>query len=348
MSETQEIGVGIIGFGVMGRTHAAAYEAARKTGVPVRLRAICSRGAAAPGTVAGNLNPQSHDSPLDLASVDRVQDPSHIFNRSDITAVSICTYTDTHIDLSRRALHAGKHVLVEKPVALTSQAVHALDLIARQADRVCMPAMCMRFWPGWSWLRDRILDQSFGSLRSLVLRRLGAKPTWAIDFYGDLSRSGGALVDLHVHDVDFVSWCLGAPIAVSSHGSIERVSTSYRFAAGPPHVVAEGGYVSVPGFEFQMRYQAVFDEAVAEFDLAAANPLTLVRGGVSTTVDVPVESAYEAEVRHFLEVVRGRRQKLAATLEDAESVTRVLEAEAESLDRGQWVAVGPRPPAGHL
>jgi predicted dehydrogenase len=117
--------------------------------------------------------------------------------------VSICTPTDSHIELAMTALAAGRHVLVEKPVALRSAEVARLAQAAAPAGRVCMPAMCMRFWPGWEWLKERIEAGEFGRVRSATFQRVGAPPDWSA-FYGDYARSGGPLHDLHIHDADFI------------------------------------------------------------------------------------------------------------------------------------------------
>ena len=86
-------------------------------------------------------------------------------------------------------------------------------------------------------------------------------------FYEDDSRTGGALVDLHIHDADFVRWVFGAPDELRSTGTTAHVTTLYRYLDGPAHVVAEGGWDHSPGAPFKMRYVVVFDEATADFDL---------------------------------------------------------------------------------
>lgn len=328
--------VGVVGFGVMGRTHAAAFKVAGLAGLPVELRAICSRQleAAMDGRTTGNLAAMAAgDPPLSLEGVRTYQDADQLFMDPDIDAVSITTWTETHVPLALAALAAGKHVLVEKPVALTTAEAARLAA-AVPAGLVCMPAFCMRFWPGWPWLRDAIRDGRFGALQSLRLSRLGEPPGWARDFYGDPSRSGGALFDLHVHDVDFVRWCLGEPASLESAGSRSHVTTRYRYPAGPAEVVAEGGHLDRPGFGFHMKYTAVFDQGVADFHHARESPLLLVQGGVTTPVALPPGTAYELQARHFVEQCLGiGTEPLRASMADAVAVTRLLEREAELVAR---------------
>lgn len=329
------LGLGVIGLGVMGRTHAAAYLHLRQLGVPVELRGVCStrtgeRAIAARG--GGNLEAlAAAEDDLLSAAVTRHPTVDALLGDPGIDAVSITTWTETHVPLALAALAAGKHVLVEKPVALTTSLVEQLAA-AVPPDRVCMPAFCMRFWPGWPWLRDRIAGGEYGALRSLHLWRLGEPPGWAREFYGDAARSGGALFDLHIHDADFVRWCFGDPSALHSVGTPSHLTTTYDYPAGPRQVVAEGGHIPVAGFGFRMRYRAIFEQAVAEFDHARVHPVWLTRDGETIPVALPHETAYQIQARHFVEQCLGTgSEPLRATMADAVAVTRLLETESRMV-----------------
>jgi predicted dehydrogenase len=199
----------------------------------------------------------------------------------------------------------------------------------------------MRFWPAWTWLYDKVRDGSLGAVRSAAFVRVGNPPSWSAGFYRDLDRSGGALHDLHVHDVDFLHWCFGVPDAVSSSGGITHVSSLYHFRHGPAPVTAEGGWLRAPGFSFRMRYHVQFEEAWAEFDLGAVPELRLTRGNETTGIEVGASSAYEAEVRHFLRVVRAEETP-RVTLDDAAVAARILAAEARSAAAGGTRTAVPR------
>jgi len=152
---------------------------------------------------AGNFETTAAaDRLFDASEVHTYTNPAGLLADEAVDLVSICTHTDTHVDLAIAALRAGKHVLVEKPVALRAADARRLVDVAAGANTLCMPAMCVRFWPEWAWLKQRIDDQAYGPVRSAVFQRLGGTPPWAQEFYGDVARSGGALVDLHVHDAD--------------------------------------------------------------------------------------------------------------------------------------------------
>jgi predicted dehydrogenase len=337
------IGIGILGFGFMGRTHAAGYERARLAGAPCELRAISSRHQ--PRTTGrDSLDALGDPLPFDPLSLRRYDEPDALLESEDIDAVSICTWTDTHVELASRALAAGKHALIEKPLALRVDPIMALARTVERSGLLCAPAMCLRYWPGWPWLHERIREGTFGAVRSAVFQRLGETPRWATEFYSDASLSGGALFDLHVHDVDFLRWCFGEPTAVSATGNAAHVTTLYHFAGTPAHVTAEGGWIDAHGFGFHMKYLVEFDEAVAEFELAR-DPrnarLRLMRHGRREAVPLPRASPYDAEVCDFVEAIAAGHNTVRATVADAIAVTRILEAEQQSLGSGTTVRLAP-------
>lgn len=337
------VGAGVVGMGFMGRTHAAAYLAAQRAGLPCRLAAVADRnpdnltGRASGG---GNLDSGAAEMLFDPAVVRTHTDAGDLFADPGVRAVSICTHTDTHVAMARRALEAGLHVLVEKPVSLAPDEIRSLRDAALAAGRLCVPAMCMRHWPGWTWLKQRIEDGSLGHLLSARFWRLGSMPGWGEGFYADLARSGGALFDLHVHDTDFIFHCLGLPEEVETTGSLAHPVTTYRYHEGL-EVVAEGSWEQGPGDPFVMRYEVRFAEATADFDLSRAEaPLLLRRGTDAQPVDLPGGTGWEGEVAAFVRAVAGfdaASADLSTPLDEAIAVTELLLAERRSLESGEPV-----------
>ena len=341
---SEQIRVGVIGLGFMGATHVRAYEAANDDGFDCPLVAVCDADPQRrSGRVAqaGNIDTGSQAERLfNPDAVAAYEHADELLADSRVDLVSICTHTDSHVELSIRALEAGKHVLVEKPLATTGELARPLLDAARNADRVCIPAMCMRFWPAWAQIRDWIEDCTHGLIRSASFTRLGSRPAWAADFYHDTARSGGALVDLHIHDVDFVYACLGSPARLSSSGSSDHVVTTFTYEDGPTPVVCEGGWDQRPGFPFTMRCTVNFEHATADFDLARADQLLLCRDGHAEPIELPPQTGYDMEIRHTLRVIRGEEPPGAA-IEDAVRVLEILDAERESLATGLPVSVRP-------
>jgi predicted dehydrogenase len=340
-NETKPVRVGVAGLGFMGATHVAAYQAAAKAGLPCKLVAVADRKAARRRgelwDVGGNAvsDVSAQQLAFDASQVRGHETADALINDPDVDLISICTRTDTHVDLAVRAMQAGKHVLVEKPIALKAEDVRKVIDASKSTGKLAMPAMCMRFWPGWDWLKQRIDDRSFGACHNATFMRLASQPTWS-SFYGDGQRSGGALFDFHVHDADFVQWCFGMPKSVTSAGrvgttgAIDHVTTIYQYDNGPAHVVAEGGWDQAPGFAFRMRYVAVFEKATADFDLTRTPQLLLSQNGEAKPVELPNSSGYDGEIRHLISAIASGNKNLVATMEDAEAVTRLLNAEQQS------------------
>jgi predicted dehydrogenase len=286
---------------------------------------------------AGNLPLGGQDPLADIAGVPVHRDVAQLLGDDAVELVSLCTPTETHVPLALAALAAGKHVVVEKPVALRARDVQRLTTAARKAQRLCMPAMCMRFWPGWTWLKDAVDSGTYGRVRSAVFRRLATPPAWSRGFYGDAEKCGGALFDLHVHDADFVRHLFGPPRALVSTGTLDHVTTLYRYGPrGPAHVVAEGGWDHSLGWPFFMGFTVVFERATAEFALGHEPVLMLYRDGTAEGIALEPGTGYDGELRHALAVVAGRA-KPRATIDEAVGLVRMLEAERKSLASGRAV-----------
>jgi predicted dehydrogenase len=331
LSPAREVRVGVIGLGFMGRVHLAAYDAARAEGWPCRVVSLCDRKVARLAAAAER----------DGEAVETTTDPATFLARRDLDLVSICTRTDSHVDLAIAALEAGKHVLVEKPVGLTADAVAHLALAASHAGTRCVPAHCMRFWPGWDTLHEAVRSGIHGRVLSATFQRLSSPPAWSPEFYADPAASGGALVDLHVHDADFVRWCFGDPVEVWSTGSLDHVTTLYRFPrGGPEHVFAEGGWNHSPGFGFRMRFVVVFERATLDFEFSRDPRLVLHQEGRAEPVALEPHAGYDGEVRHVIDLITGQAEKPIVTIEDALGVACLLDAERESLATGAPVVVG--------
>ena len=328
---TAEVGVGIVGLGFMGRTHLASYAAT--AGCTVRALYDPAQRAA----TAGNLITGGGADAL-LASLPRAASLDELLARTDIDLVSICTPTDTHVELVRAAIRAKKHVLVEKPTALDARLVDELDHEARAAGVLVMPAHCMRFWPAWAWMAEAVRTARFGRPLRASFRRLGARPSWSQDFYLDVARSGGAVVDLHIHDADFVRFAFGEPTAVESRGSRMHVDTRYRYESGPHAglvVEAEGGWMDDPNFAFMMVASIQCERAVIDFRLGREHELVVVEDGAQRAMlagrDYPTRTGYDHEIAAMVGAIRAGATEAPVPLADAAATHRLLDREIGRL-----------------
>lgn len=319
--------VGIVGLGFMGRVHARAYAACPGCEV-VAVADPAVEAAFANAEGGGNLEAGGGPLAQILPGATRHERLESLLTAGGLDLVSVCTPTDTHVGVAAACLRAGAHVLVEKPVALEAESIERLAGIAAERGRLCAPAMCMRYWPAWAWVREAIRDERYGPVRHARFERLGSPPAWSADFYADEARSGGAMFDLHVHDADFVVHAFGRPKGVTARGDRSHISTAYDFGSAGPVVTAEGGWL--PGLGFRMRYTIAFDRAVADFELGREPELVVWTPGGCETPKVESGDGYTGEIRAVVEAVRTGSADGLPTLAEAALVTRMLHAEAAS------------------
>ena len=333
------IRVGIVGLGFMGQAHLEAYSRrndARITAVadpdPARRTGV--------GGVHGNTQALGRYS-ADLSQAKPYEDGLDLIADTGVDLVDICLPTPLHARFVEAALAAGKHVLVEKPLARTAAEAYALADVAEAASPLAMPAMCMRFWPGWTWLKTAVTRETYGKILGVHFQRLGAALPG--EMYRNGALSGGAVLDLHVHDTDFVQHLFGMPRSVTSFGyahlsgEVDHVMTRYE-CPGVHLVTAEGAWVESAGFPFVMRYTAHFEGATAVYDLGADPALTLYRPGQeSEVVSLKNTTGYDLEIGYMIECIRQGRRPKTVTLRQGADAVRIVEAESQSVETGKTV-----------
>lgn len=338
--------VGVIGLGMMGLTHLDAY--AKRSDVKVVAIADkdperLSGKARAVGNVEGQAQGQ-----FDLSTAKPYTEGTDLINDKGVQVVDVCVATPWHVELAVAAMKKGKHVLIEKPLARTGKDADKLAKAAAKAKGVVMCAMCMRFWPGWTFLKEALADGRYGRVLSAQFRRLATMPPGG--FYANAELSGAAILDLHLHDTDFVQYLFGPPSAVMSHGyskttsGVDHVMTQYLYepaegGAKAPLVSAEGSWAYAAGYEFRMEYTVNFERATAVYDLRAADNLLVYEGGERKAIELDKRMGYDIEIEYFLGCVARGEKPTTITMEEAARAVRIVEAEAKSVATGKAVKV---------
>lgn len=337
------LNLAFVGLGFMAATHLKALRQ-----VPgVRVAALCNpSGRHLDGDFTGVAGNVGDNAPVKLepGSFKACRDFAALLADPDIHAVDICAPTLAHRDLAIAALRAGKHVLCEKPLARTAAQAREMAAVAAETGRILMPAMCLRFFPEWVWVRAAIADGRFGKVLSARFRRVAEPPGWGQQNFLDGAKSGGALLDLHIHDTDFVQFCFGRPRAVRSagyskiSGAIDHVVTEYEVAGGAL-VHAEGAWCFTPGFGFNMSYTVNFERATVDYDLArGADALKLCEAGQpAQTLKLGQPDGYVGELRHFAECCTAGVPTTVVTAADGVSAMEICEAEEASVREGRRI-----------
>jgi predicted dehydrogenase len=229
-------------------------------------------------------------------------------------------------------------------MALSVEECDRMVEASRGAKGKLMIAQVIRFWPEYVFLRQAIVDRRYGELKALHLRRQASTPDYSWNqWILDPGKSGGALLDLHVHDVDYAVQLFGQPKAVTAQGyqraggGLDRVSSLWH--CGADRVVQiEGCWDMPPGFGFNMGFTAVFERAAIVYDLASGKPLTtFVKGGPPETPQIADNDGYCAEIEYFLTCVERNANPQVSTPRESREAVAIALAERQSILTGETV-----------
>ena len=324
----------VLGAGFMGSTHARAYA----TNDQAEIAAIYAASNRRAGPLAEELGTKW------------VGDLDTVLNDSSIDAVDICLPTPEHLEVTRRALNAGKHVLLEKPLALTEADGEELVRLAENSDRVVMVGHVLRFWPEYVKIKE--LSDSGELGRPLMAQAIRRQPfpAWST-LFSQSEKTGGAILDQMIHDYDALNWILGTPHRVSASGvrnprtnglDQTHVLIQYDDASG----VADGGMTMPETYPFTAKLDVLFEQGAAEFAFRAGgrsfeegeatHELWVYRNeGSPELVEADQTDAYELEVAYFVDCVRRGVPADRAKPADALTALRVALAAKRAAESGE-------------
>jgi predicted dehydrogenase len=134
--------------------------------------------------------------------------------------VDVCLPTDLHLEHGLRAIAAGRAVFMEKPMASDLAGCEALIEAAAKACAPLMPGHVVRFFPEYEAAHRQVVSGQIGEPAAARLRRGGRAPKGSDDWFLDRQRSGGVLLDLAIHDFDWLRWTLGEAKSVYARSVI--------------------------------------------------------------------------------------------------------------------------------
>lgn len=326
--------VAVIGTGTMGSTHAKAYRAMPN----VELTAVVDSRMKNAEALAGLGGTQAFASlETMLASV-------------AVDVVDVCVPTPFHRVYVERAAAAGKHVICEKPLARTVEDGEAMIQACRDAGVKLFVAHVVRFFPEYRRAFDIVQSGGLGDVGTVRTVRGGAFPNAWNDWYANFQWSGGVLLDLMIHDIDFLRWCFGDVERVFSKAQYGRefrhtdhALLSIRFRNGViGHV--EGSWAWPSGF--RTSYEFAGTAGLLTYDSEEATPIRSVfksttegAAGVSVPESPLSKSPYAVELEHFIRCLETGEEPLV-TAEDALAALRISLAGIESAKTGLPVQLG--------
>jgi predicted dehydrogenase len=347
------VGIGIVGIGFMGMVHyLAAQRMAEGRG---KVVALCTRDRAKLAGdwtgIRGNFGPRG--TRMDLSGLARHERFDDLLNDPKVQLVDLCVPNDQHAPMAIRALEAGKHVLVEKPIALeTADADRMLDA-ARTAGRMLMVAHVLPYFPEFGYVREAVESGRFGRLLAAHFTRVISPPTWS-DAIGDAERTGGPAIDLHIHDTHFIGLLCGAPEGVYARGVIERgavvhLATQYLYpVADAPAVSALSGAITRKARAFAHGFEVYLERATLSLGIAdmpgsgPVNPLSIITDESVEHPELgsgdPID-AFARELGDAVDAVDGGVEAPGLSARLARQALATCRAEVESVRTGREVAL---------
>lgn len=325
--------IGMIGVGGMGSTHNSAVKALSET-KNIAVTAIAD-GSPENLEKAALLWPEART----------FSDGMEMLEKEELDCVHICLPSYMHADYAVAAMNRGIHVLVEKPMALTEEDC-ARMIEARDRNHVCaMVGQVVRFFPEYLFLKNVYEQGTCGKLKSLVMQRLSQNVLWGSqNWFQDETKSGSVVLDLHIHDGDFLLYMLGEPQSLHvqatayATGMINQIITTYSYPGF--FATAEALWDTTPVLPFHPSYRAYFEKGTVTYDgrehpsvkvwkpdgsveipeLHGESPLDSCASGIN----IQSLGSYYTEIKYFYDCLEKGLSPEIASLEEAAASVKLM------------------------
>ena len=322
----------ILGFGGLGKVHFGNYEAikARKN---VELVAICDVDESVfKSNTATNLG--EDNTVLDFTGINLYNDACEMFEKEDLDFIVSALPTYIHEKYAVMAMEKGIHVFSEKPMAINyEQGKHMLE-VSKKNNVKLMIGQCLRYFPEYTKLKELIDSKEYGKIIAADFCRLSPAPVWGWqNWFMDESLSGGSILDLHVHDVDFISYVFGKPKALCSIATNELVkhdSVTTLFYYDDVVVTAKGSWGGSATYPFSTPFRARFEKASVEY--LNGKYMLYPQEGEPFEIEVGFENGYVEEVVDFIDCIENDRESKINPPEASLQTVEIALAEKKSAD----------------
>ena len=267
---------------------------------------------------------------------------NELIENEALDIVHICLPSNLHVSHAVAAMEKGMNVFIEKPVCLTEAEGEQLLETEKKTGVKAMVGQVVRSTPEYRYLKKLYDDKTYGTLKSIVMQRVSGRVKWGFDnWFHDENRSGSVVLDLHVHDLDFLRYMLGEPnsfdvkASAYKNGMINQIITSYEFQ--DTFAVVEGIWDESPALKFRPGFRACFEDATLVFDGLENPSLTIYKTngeienpevesdyageGNLAGINISDLGPYYTEIKYFAECVRdGKPSEIAPLSEGVKSV----------------------------
>lgn len=324
----------IIGFGGIAQSvHRNGYKKLEEQG-KAKLVAVCDIDPARfEGGVAINISDGNNDASKDLKTY---TDMDEMLKNEQPDMVDICVPTFLHEEITTHVLELGYDTLCEKPMSLKYENCLRMIDAANKAGKQLMIGQCVRFFPEYAYLKEIIDNGTYGKPLAASFRRLSPPPMWGWDnWFMDAARSGGAALDLHIHDLDFVRYAFGEPNAVSCTGAdvysggLDIAHTTYYYDDFTVSIQGDWSLKDVP---FKADFLVSFEKATV--GITDGKLTVYPRESEAFTPELSNVDGYTAEISYFIDVLNGETENMKNRPESAALSVKVVEKLYESAAKG--------------
>jgi len=340
------VNIGIVGLGFMGMTHYRAIQRVKGG----KVVALCTRSEKKLQgdwrDIRGNFGEPGGME--DLSGIATYRKIEEILADAKVNLIDICLPTSLHKEVTIAALKAGKHVLLEKPIALDLKDANQMVEAAEKSGRKFMVGQVLRFFPEFAFIKAAHESGEYGKLLAAHFKRIITKPDWSADI-ADQEKTGGMAIDLHIHDTDFVNHLLGVPDVVRSDGIVnpggfvDYIATQYVYEDRDLCITCCSGGLAMAGRPFEHGYDVYFEKGTLIYNSATCPQITLLdaNGGVQTvTLEAQdVYDAFVAEIQDAVDYVSGQKAESGLSGASARDSLMLCLREIQSVKMGKPVRI---------
>lgn len=256
--------------------------------------------------------------------------------------VDIVTPTFTHADLAVKAMEMGCHVLCEKPMSVSSEECERMIEASKRTGKKLMTAHVVRFMAPYMYLKSVIDSGKYGKLERLDMKRISSIPRWSVDnWMHDHEKSGGVILDLSIHDIDFVRYLFGDPKDFGGVYYTMKNETEYStvdLIYDGFSVSAEAGWYNAY-IPFSCGYTAVFEKGIVKASgdsiTDGGNDVSLNSGSAEVSIGSKIDSmdGYAKEIQYFADCIRKDCEPEKVTVESSLGTVKLCEKIIEGIKR---------------
>lgn len=311
--------VALIGIGGMGGLHFNIYKALEKA----ELVAVC------------DIDAEKINQKTEGMNLNHYTDIDDLLANEKPDLIDICTPTFFHMEHIVKALKSGANVICEKPLALSSKQTQIILDTIEETGKLFMTAHVVRFMSNYKYLKSVIDSKKYGKLVGLSMKRISSFPRWNWEnWYADEKLSGLSVLDLMIHDVDFMQYALGTPkdatgVRYKFKDYNDYTAVTYIYDDFTVSIEAGEYNTKIP---FRSEFLAMFENGYLELknnvltecnevvDLAKDENLNQDTGINISSVD-----GYGDEIEYFMDCIEKGIKPSIVTPKDAANSVKLIE-----------------------